>query len=73
LLEVGISLRTGDHRLKDYRVKNRSLPVERRSDEHAVQDGRSLEPQIRDRFQRSVYEGELPGNRLEPSSAVWEW
>jgi CRISPR/Cas system-associated endoribonuclease Cas2 len=58
--------------LKDYRVKNRSLPVERRSDEHAVQDGRSLEPQIRDRFQRSVYEGELPGNRLEPSSAVWE-
>lgn len=61
MLEMAISLRKGYRRLKDRRAGVRSLARERVPDAQAIDDcGKSLEYQIRERLERSVYEGELP-------------
>jgi len=61
LLETAISLRNGYHQCKNHRERRPSLTLERAPDALGIDEcGNSLKCQIRDRFKRSVYEGELP-------------
>jgi len=72
LLEIAISLRRGYRGLKEQGAAVRLLALERKPDAQLIQDwGKSLECQIRDRFERSVYEGELPeGANVRSMSAL---
>jgi len=61
LLETAISLQSGYRRLKELRNSNRPAAIGVRCEGQAVQTCLwKLERQIRERFKRSVYEGELP-------------
>jgi AcrR family transcriptional regulator len=61
MLENTISLRRAYRRLQTQRVAGRALPFEHNLDAEIIENcGRMLEYHIQDRFERSVYEGELP-------------
>jgi hypothetical protein len=71
LLEIAISLRNGYQQSKNHRERGPSLALERAPDALGIDDcGNSLECQIRDRFKRSVYEGELPEDANVPSMSA---
>jgi AcrR family transcriptional regulator len=67
MLEIAIALRRGYRKLKRQRAGVRFLALERKLDPQ----GELLDCQIRDRFERAVYEGELPeGANVHSLSAL---